>query len=110
MHSRIRLFAALTLLVALLAVPCALIGVAPIRGAKPVEKPGIPVDVELVIAVDISYSMDPEEQALQREGYIQALTSREFLQALRRASTARSPSPISNGPATPSGAWSCRGG
>ena len=29
----------------------------------------IPVDVELVLAVDISYSMDPEEQALQREGY-----------------------------------------
>ncbi len=43
----------------------------------------IPVDVELVIAVDISYSMDPDEQALQREGYVQALTSREFLTALR---------------------------
>ena len=43
----------------------------------------IPVDVELVIAVDVSYSMDPDEQALQREGYVQALTSREFLQALR---------------------------
>jgi hypothetical protein len=43
----------------------------------------IPVDVELVLAVDVSYSMDPEEQALQREGYIQALTSREFLRALR---------------------------
>jgi hypothetical protein len=43
----------------------------------------VPVDVELVIAVDISYSMDPDEQALQREGYVQALTSREFLQALR---------------------------
>ncbi len=43
----------------------------------------VPVDVELVIAVDVSYSMDPEEQALQREGYIQALTSREFLSALR---------------------------
>jgi uncharacterized protein DUF1194 len=42
-----------------------------------------PVDVELVIAVDVSYSMDPDEQALQREGYILALTSKEFLQALR---------------------------
>jgi hypothetical protein len=83
MHSRIRLFAALTLLVILL-VSVPLIGVAQIRGAKPAEKPGVPVDVELVIAVDISYSMDPEEQALQREGYIQALTSREFLQALRQ--------------------------
>jgi len=44
----------------------------------------IPVDVELVIAVDVSYSMDPEEQALQREGYVLALTSKEFLQALRQ--------------------------
>jgi hypothetical protein len=43
----------------------------------------VPVDVELVLAVDISYSMDPEEQALQREGYQQALTSPEFLRALR---------------------------
>ena len=43
----------------------------------------IAVDVELVIAVDVSYSMDPDEQALQREGYVMALTSREFLRALR---------------------------
>jgi hypothetical protein len=28
----------------------------------------IPVDVELVLAVDVSYSMDPDEQTLQREG------------------------------------------
>lgn len=43
-----------------------------------------PVDVELVLAVDVSYSMDPEEQQLQREGYIAALTSHEFMQALRQ--------------------------
>src|SRR5919198_1378760 len=43
----------------------------------------IPVDVELVLAVDVSYSMDPEEQALQREGYIAGITSRDFMQALR---------------------------
>ncbi len=42
------------------------------------------VDVELVLAVDVSYSMDPEEQTLQREGYMAALTSREFMQALRQ--------------------------
>lgn len=42
------------------------------------------VDVELVLAVDISYSMDPEEQALQREGYVSALTSPEFLAALKQ--------------------------
>ena len=49
----------------------------------------IAVDVELVIAVDVSYSMDPEEQALQREGYVQALTSREFLQALREGANGK---------------------
>jgi Protein of unknown function (DUF1194) len=43
----------------------------------------VPVDTELVIAVDVSYSMDPDEQALQREGYITGITSREFMQALR---------------------------
>ena len=42
------------------------------------------VDVELVLAVDVSYSMDPDEQALQREGYVAALTSREFLDGLRQ--------------------------
>ena len=36
-----------------------------------------------MLAVDVSYSMDPEEQALQREGYITGITSRDFLQALR---------------------------
>jgi hypothetical protein len=41
------------------------------------------VDVELVLAVDVSYSMDMEEQRLQRDGYIQALTSPEVLQAIR---------------------------
>jgi hypothetical protein len=44
----------------------------------------VPVDVELVLAVDISYSMDPEEQALQREGYIAAITSNDFMQALKQ--------------------------
>ena len=42
------------------------------------------VDVELVLAVDISYSMDPDELALQREGYSRALTSTEFLNALKQ--------------------------
>jgi hypothetical protein len=41
------------------------------------------VDVELVLAVDVSYSMDMDELAVQREGYAQAIVSREFLQALR---------------------------
>jgi hypothetical protein len=48
------------------------------------SKPPVEVDVELVLAVDVSYSMDPDEQALQREGYRLALTSKEFLSALRQ--------------------------
>jgi hypothetical protein len=47
------------------------------------------VDAELVIAVDVSNSMDPEEQALQREGYIAGITSREFLNALRSGAHGR---------------------
>ncbi|ARQ00393.1 DUF1194 domain-containing protein [Pseudorhodoplanes sinuspersici] len=42
------------------------------------------VDIELILAVDISYSMDPDELALQREGYSRALTSAEFLNALKQ--------------------------
>jgi hypothetical protein len=47
------------------------------------------VDVELVLAVDISYSMDTTEQRLQRSGYVQALTSPQFLNALRSGPTGR---------------------
>jgi hypothetical protein len=48
------------------------------------DKQAVPsVDVELIIAVDVSYSMDLDELAVQREGYAQAIVSREFLQALR---------------------------
>ena len=41
------------------------------------------VDVELILAVDVSYSMDLDELAIQREGYAQAIASKEFLQALK---------------------------
>src|SRR5215469_16181411 len=41
------------------------------------------VNVELVIAVDVSYSMDLDELAIQREGYAQAIVSKDFLQALK---------------------------
>jgi hypothetical protein len=54
------------------------------RADVPASAAGTNVDVELVLAVDISYSMDPDEQALQREGYVAALTSPEFLNALRQ--------------------------
>ncbi len=44
---------------------------------------GPSVDVELVIAVDVSYSMDLDELSVQREGYAHAIVSKEFLQALK---------------------------
>jgi hypothetical protein len=47
------------------------------------DKAAAQVDVELVLAVDVSYSMDMDELAVQREGYAQAIVSKEFLQALK---------------------------
>ena len=47
------------------------------------------VDVELVLAVDVSFSMDMDELALQREGYAQAIVSKEFLQALKNGPNGR---------------------
>ncbi|PZA10000.1 hypothetical protein DNX69_21975 [Rhodopseudomonas palustris] len=47
------------------------------------------VDVELVLAVDVSYSMDVDELAVQREGYAQALMSNEFLKTLKTGPNGR---------------------
>jgi hypothetical protein len=41
------------------------------------------VDALLILAVDVSYSMDMDELAIQREGYAQAIVSKDFLQALK---------------------------
>jgi hypothetical protein len=51
--------------------------------ASHAESGAVEVDAEIVLAVDISYSMDTEEQQLQRSGYIEALTSPEFFNALQ---------------------------
>jgi Protein of unknown function (DUF1194) len=42
-----------------------------------------PVDVELVLAVDVSQSMDRGEHELQREGYVAALLHPQVLSAIR---------------------------
>ena len=56
----------------------------PLAGGVLADKETAPsVDIELVLAVDVSYSMDMDELAVQREGYAQAITSKEFLQALK---------------------------
>jgi hypothetical protein len=41
------------------------------------------VDVELVLAVDVSRSMDSEEFALQRAGYVEAIRHPDFINAVR---------------------------
>lgn len=56
----------------------------PAPGRQLADKEATPsVDVELILAVDVSYSMDMDELAIQREGYAQAIVSKEFLQALK---------------------------
>jgi hypothetical protein len=50
-----------------------------IRAAAAQER----VDLELVIAVDVSLSMDDEEQHLQRQGYADAFRSPDVMDAIR---------------------------
>ena len=42
----------------------------------------LPVDVELVLAVDVSGSMDHEEHTVQRQGYAEALGHPDFVRAV----------------------------
>ncbi len=59
--------------------------------AVPVAAPrdALAVDVELVLAVDISRSMDEREFALQRAGYVEALRHPDFVTAVRAGATGR---------------------
>src|SRR4051794_35513293 len=72
----------------------ALAACAAVAAPRFVDVPGktansLEVDVELVMAVDISYSMDMDELALQREGYAHAIASQEFLNALKLGTHAK---------------------
>jgi hypothetical protein len=61
----------------------AVLGLA-VPGAQSADtKDQVSVDVELIIGVDVSNSMDIDELEVQREGYAQAIVSEEFLQALK---------------------------
>ena len=42
-----------------------------------------PVDVELILAVDVSLSMSPQELAIQRDGYAAALTHEQVIRAIQ---------------------------
>lgn len=48
-----------------------------------------PVDLELVIATDVSYSIDAQEARLQREGIIAAFRSREIIRAVQTGALGR---------------------
>jgi hypothetical protein len=49
----------------------------------------VDVDVVLVLAADVSQSMDDGEQKIQRAGYVEALTSKEVMQAIRMGTHGR---------------------
>lgn len=48
----------------------------------PVRAADLPVDLELVLAVDVSGSVDAEEARQQREGYVAAIADRAVIEAI----------------------------
>lgn len=58
------------------------IALAAVLAATPVRAE-TPVDLELVLAVDVSRSMDADEQHLQRDGYVAALRHPDVVEAIR---------------------------
>jgi hypothetical protein len=48
-----------------------------------------PVDLELVLATDVSYSIDAEEARLQRQGTVAAFRSREIIRAIQTGALGR---------------------
>jgi hypothetical protein len=48
------------------------------------QTPEVPVDLELVLASDVSASIDAEEATLQRAGYLAALTNPQVVDAIGR--------------------------
>jgi hypothetical protein len=69
-----------TILVVLVSVQFA---AAPLKAEQP------EVDLALVLAVDISNSMDPEEQRLQRDGFVEAFRSAAVHKAIRSGALGR---------------------
>ena len=57
--------------------------------SAPAEGLRTEVDLALVLAVDVSYSMDPDEQALQREGFVEAFRSALVKDAIGRGQLGR---------------------
>jgi len=51
--------------------------------SRPAAAQDVAVDLELVLAVDVSGSMDTQERLLQRDGYVQAFLHPEVIAAIR---------------------------
>jgi hypothetical protein len=56
---------------------------------EPASSNDVPIDVGLVLAVDVSSSMDEDEFKLQRAGYAEALRSPEFIDAVKSGANGR---------------------
>ena len=54
-----------------------------ILSAVPVSARPIPVDLELVLAVDVSGSIDAKEAQLQRQGYVEAIANPDVVRAIK---------------------------
>ncbi|NOG70585.1 DUF1194 domain-containing protein [Roseicella sp. DB1501] len=67
----------------LLAVGAAALTSAPMLRPRPARADGEPVDVLLVLAVDVSRSVDDDEARLQREGYRAAVSDPQVVEAIR---------------------------
>jgi hypothetical protein len=57
--------------------------------SAPATSADLSVDLELVLAVDVSRSMDREEQELQRQGYVQAFRDPAVIKAIQAGPTGR---------------------
>jgi hypothetical protein len=76
-EARLKSVASLALLLALLTpAPAA-------RMTGGLADAALPVDLELVLAVDASRSIDADEAALQRKGYIEAISHPDFIRAIK---------------------------
>jgi hypothetical protein len=59
-----------------------------LNGAAPAQTR---VDLALVLAVDVSFSMEPDEQGLQRHGFAEAFQSPRFIRRSARVCRGASP-------------------
>jgi hypothetical protein len=72
-----------------LLIACALVAISLGSWGSSAQTIEMEVDVALVLAVDVSGSMDPDEQQLQRDGFAEAFRSDDVHDAIRRGALGR---------------------